>query len=263
MIMKLARHTSVFLLAVAAICTAADMTPERLIHAAAESQNWLTYGGSYNAWRYSALNRINRDNVRKLAPVWAFQTGKSEGGFSCTPLVADGIMYITSPGNRVFALNAATGEEIWHYYYALPKTLGLIYGPVNRGVAMGAGLIFMGTLDNHLVALNSGTGKEVWNVDIEDMKQCGCNITGAPLVVKDKVLVGVTGGDSAHRGYINAFYVNSGRRAWRFWTIPGPHESGRDLAIRELEKRRRRYLADRLVRSGVESYLLGCWQSGR
>ena len=228
MIMKLARQTSAFLLAIAAICTAADMTPERLMNAAAEPQNWLTYGGTYSAWRYSALNQINRDNVRKLAPVWAFQTGKAEGGFSCTPLVVDGIMYITSPGNRVFALIAVTGQEIWHYYYALPKTIGLIYGPVNRGVAMGAGLIFMGTLDNHLVALNSLTGKEVWNVDIEDMKQCGCNITGAPLVVKDKVLVGVTGGDSAHRGYINAFYVNTGRRAWRFWTIPGSNESGNE-----------------------------------
>jgi alcohol dehydrogenase (cytochrome c) len=225
---KFARNTAALILALTAIGASADLTPERLINAVAEPQNWLTYSGTYNGWRYSALNQISRDNVRKLLPVWAFQTGKAEGGFSCTPLVADGIMYITSPGNRVFALNAVTGQEIWHYYYALPKTLGLIYGPVNRGVAIGAGLIFMGTLDNHLVALNSRTGKEVWNVDIEDMKQCGCNITGAPLVVKDKVLVGVTGGDSAHRGYIDAFYVNTGRRAWRFWTIPGPNERGNE-----------------------------------
>src|ERR1700722_304690 len=102
---KFARHTSVFLLAVSAICASTDVTPESLINAAAEPQNWLTYGGTYNAWRYSALTQINRDNVRKLVPVWAFQTGKAEGGFSCTPLVADGIMYITSPGNRVFALD--------------------------------------------------------------------------------------------------------------------------------------------------------------
>jgi alcohol dehydrogenase (cytochrome c) len=193
-----------------------------------DPQNWTTYSGTNSAWRYSELDQINQTNVRKLTPVWAFQTGKSEGGFSCTPLVADGVMYITSPGNRVFAINAATGEEIWHYYYPLPKTLGLIYGPVNRGVALSDGLVFMGTLDNHLVALNSRTGKEVWNVNIEDMKECGCNITGAPLIVKDKVLVGVTGGDSAHRGYINAFDTKTGRRAWRFWTIPGPHEPGNE-----------------------------------
>ncbi len=215
-------------LAFATLSASTDVTPERLVKAADEPANWLTYSGTYNAWRYSALDQVNPSNVRKLVPVWAFQTGKSEGGFSCTPLVADGVMYITSPGNRVFAIDAATGKEIWHYYYGLPKTLGLIYGPVNRGVALGARLIFMGTLDNHLVALDIHTGKEVWNVNIEDMKECGCNITGAPLVVKDKVLVGVTGGDSAHRGYINAFFTKTGRRAWRFWTIPGPHEPGND-----------------------------------
>ena len=216
------------LLVFQALNAASEVTIERLIRAADEPENWLTYSGTYKAWRYSALDQINRSNVAKLAPVWAFQTGKSEGGFSCTPLVADGVMYITSPGNRVFAINAVTGHEIWHYYYALPKTLGLIYGPVNRGVALGAGLVFMGTLDNHLVALDIHTGKEVWNVNIEDMKECGCNITGAPLVVKDKVLVGVTGGDSAHRGYINAFFTKNGQRAWRFWTIPGPGETGHD-----------------------------------
>ncbi len=202
--------------------------PERLIQSAKEPQNWLTYGGNYAAWRYSSLDAINRTNIQQLVPVWTFQTGKVDGGFSCTPLVADGVMYITSPGNRVFAIDAATGKEIWHYYYALPKEMGLIYGPWNRGVALGDGLVFMGTVDNHLVALNSKTGKEAWNVDIESMKQCGCNITGAPLVVKDKVLVGVTGGDSAHRGYINAFFTKSGRRAWRFWTIPGPGEPGHE-----------------------------------
>jgi alcohol dehydrogenase (cytochrome c) len=210
------------------LVSAQDVNGKRLVDAASEPQNWLSYGGNYNAWRYSSLDQINRQNVKRLLPAWAFQTGKSEGGFSCTPIVADGVMYITSPGNRLFALNAATGEELWHYYYNLPKTLGLIYGPVNRGVALGDGLVFMGTLDNHLVALDSHTGKEVWNVNIEDMRQCGCNITGAPLVVNDKVLVGVTGGDSAHRGYINAFFTKTGRRAWRFWTIPGPGEKGHE-----------------------------------
>ncbi len=205
-----------------------EVTTARLIAASAEPENWLTYSGTYDAWRYSSLSQINRENVKGLTPVWAFQTGKPDGGFSCTPLVADGIMYISSPGNRVFALNAATGEQLWHYYYPLPKTLGLIYGPVNRGLALASGLVFMGTLDNHLVALDSHTGKEVWNVNIEDMQQCGCNITGAPLVVKDKILVGVTGGDSAHRGYINAFFLKTGRRAWRFWTIPGPGEKGHE-----------------------------------
>jgi len=207
---------------------AAEVTAERLSQAGKEPHNWLSYGGTYNAWRYSSLDQINKNNLKKLVPVWAFQTGKTDGGFSCTPLVADGVMYISSPWNRVFAINAVTGKELWHYYYPVPKEFGLIYGPWNRGVALGYVLVFMGTIDNHLVALDSKTGKEVWNVNIENVQQCGCNISGAPLVVKDKVIVGVTGGDSAHRGYINAFDAETGRRAWRFWTIPGPGEKGHE-----------------------------------
>jgi alcohol dehydrogenase (cytochrome c) len=198
------------------------------VRADSPTENWPTYGGNDSAWRYSKLNQINQTNVQKLVPVWAFQTGKVDGGFSCTPIVIDGVMYITSPGNRVFAIDAATGTELWHYYYQLPKALGLGYGPLNRGVAVGRGLVLMGTLDNHLVALDQKTGKEVWNVDVEDVQMCGCNITGAPLIVKDKVLIGVTGGDSAHRGYINAFFLKNGHQAWHFWTIPGPGQKGHE-----------------------------------
>ncbi len=205
-----------------------EIGSERLIKAEQEPQNWMTYSGTYNAWRYSSLSQINRRNVNKLAPVWVFQTGVVDGGFSCTPLVADGVMYITSPWNRVFALDAVTGKEIWHYYYPVPEQFGLLYGPGNRGVALGYGMVFMGTIDNHLVALDAETGEEVWNVNIEDVEQCGCNITGAPLLVKDKVVVGVTAGDSAHRGYLNAFDAKTGKRAWRFWTIPKPGEEGSD-----------------------------------
>ena len=207
---------------------AAEVTARRLIEAEKEPNNWLTYSGTYNAWRYSPLDQINKTTIRKLVPVWAFQTGKVDGGFSSTPLVADGVMYLSSSWNRVFAINAVTGKELWHYYYPIPKNFGLSYGPWNRGVALGHGLVFMGTIDNHLLALDAGTGKEVWNVNIESMSLCGCNITGAPLVVKDKVIVGVTGGDSAHRGYINAFDAKTGKRAWRFWTIPGPGEKGHE-----------------------------------
>ena len=216
------------LLSLSTNAPADEVSTERLIAAEKEPQNWMTYAGTYNAWRYSPLDQINRNNVEDLVPVWVFQTGKVDGGFSCTPLVADGVMYITSPSNRVFALDAATGEEIWHYYYPAPKDFGLIYGPWNRGVALGDGLVFMGTIDNHLVALDAKTGEEVWNVNIEDVDQCGCNITGAPIVVKNKVVVGVTGGDSAHRGYLNAFDTRTGKHVWRFWTIPGPGEEGNE-----------------------------------
>ena len=205
-----------------------EIDSKRLIEAANEPENWMTYSGTYNAWRYSPLDQINRKNVDRLVPVWVFQTGIVDGGFSCTPLVADGVMYITSPWNRVFALDAVTGKELWHYYYPVPKEFGLLYGPWNRGVALGHGLVYMGTIDNHLLALDAETGEEVWKVEIEDVDQCGCNITGAPLVVKDKVIVGVTAGDSAHRGYLNAFNAKTGRHAWRFWTIPAPGVEGNE-----------------------------------
>jgi alcohol dehydrogenase (cytochrome c) len=190
--------------------------------------NWPQYGGSYRFWRYSTLDQISRANVKQLAPVWAFQTGVVDGGLQATPIVLDGVMYVTSSWNRVFALDAATGAELWHYYYENPRQVGIIYSPWNRGVAVAAGRVFMGTLDNSLVALDQKTGRELWKVNVEDMRQCGCNITGAPLVVKDKVIVGVTAGDSAHRGYITAFEVRTGRLAWRFWTIPGPGEKGHE-----------------------------------
>jgi alcohol dehydrogenase (cytochrome c) len=190
--------------------------------------DWPSYGGGLGAWRHSDLNQIHRGNVRRLAPVWAFQTGKVDGGLQSTPIVIDGVMYLAASWNRVFAIDAASGRELWHYFYQNPREIGIIYSPWNRGVAVDGGRVFMGTLDNHVVALDQKTGRELWKVSVEDMQQCGCNITGAPLVAKGKVIVGVTGGDSAHRGYITAFDAQTGRKAWRFWTIPGPGEKGHD-----------------------------------
>ena len=115
---------------------AAEVTSQRLLEADKEPHNWLTYGGTYKAWRYSPLDQIKRSNIKKLVPVWTFQTGVVDGGFQTTPLVADGIMYITSPWNRIFAIDAETGKELWHYYYAYPKDLRPPDGPWNRGAAL-------------------------------------------------------------------------------------------------------------------------------
>lgn len=190
--------------------------------------DWPSYGGGFSAWHHSALDQINRSNVKKLTAVWAFQTGKVDGGLNATPIVVDGVMYLSSSWNRVFAIDAAGGKELWHYFYQNPREIGIIYSPWNRGVAVGGGRVFTGTLDNHVVALDQKTGRELWRVNVEDMQQCGCNITGAPLLVKDKVIVGVTAGDSAHRGYLTAFDVKTGHKVWRFWTIPGPGEKGNE-----------------------------------
>jgi len=202
-----------------------EVTGARLAGAAKEPGNWMTYFGTYNAQRYSALNQITRANVRLLAPAWAFQTGKIEGGLNSAPLVVDGVMYLVGSYDRVFALDAVTGKPFWHYFYKVP-TGPIPFGTSVRGIAVGYGLVFMGTLDNHMVALDAKTGKEVWNVEVEDYRKCGCNVNAAPIVVKDKVVVGVTGGDTAHRGYLNAFDARTGKHAWRFYTIPGPGEPG-------------------------------------
>ena len=204
---------------------AQEPTAARLARADREPQNWLTYGGNNQAWRYSALDQITRANVARLKPVWSFETGETRGGLNATPLVMDGVLYLVGPFNRVFALNAATGEKLWSYFYQLPK-MTIPYTTGTRGIALGHGLVFLGTLDNHVVALDAKTGREVWDVEVEDVRQCGCNITSAPLVVKDKVIVGGTGGETAHRGYLNAFDARTGKHLWRFYTIPGPGEPG-------------------------------------
>jgi len=193
----------------------------------AAGDDWPTYGGTYAAWRYSALAQVNRGNVQKLAPAWVFQTGDYENGLQATPIVVDGVLYLSTSNSWVFALDGATGRLLWEYRFPLSKSIPL-YGKQNRGVAVARGRVFLGTADNHLVALDQATGHEIWRVNVEDSRQCGCNITGAPLVVKDMVIAGVTGGDSAHRGYLTAFDAANGRLRWRFHTIPGPGEKGHE-----------------------------------
>lgn len=193
----------------------------------AAHDDWPHYGGTQLSWRYSALNQINTTNVDHLSPAWTFQTGDYEMGLQATPIVIDGVLYLTTSRNQVFALDAASGRVIWQYKYPLPRG-PVVYGPQNRGVAVGDGKVFVGTYDNYLVAIDQKSGRETWKVNVDDARQCGCNITAAPLVVKDKVIVGGTGGDSAHRGYLTAFYTKTGRTAWRFYTVPGPGETGHE-----------------------------------
>ena len=139
-------------------------------------------------------------------------------------------MYAITPRNQVFALDAATGRLIWQYRPPPPRAarLGGQGYALNRGVAVSDGKVFFGSTDNFLVALDEKFGHEIWRVAVDDVKQCGCNITAAPLIVKDKVGVGGTGADAAHRGYLTAFYATTGRLAWRWCVIPGPGEKGHE-----------------------------------
>jgi len=192
--------------------------------------DWPHYGGTQASWRYSALDQVNGSNVKNLAPAWIFQTGDATDGLQSTPLVIAGVMYLITPHTQVFALDAATGRLLWQYKPPAPRpgrAGGQVYA-LNRGVAVGDGKVFFGSNDNFLVALDQKSGKEVWRVAVDDVKQCGCNITAAPLIAKDKVIVGGTGGDAAHRGYLTAFDVETGRLAWRWYVIPGPGEKGHE-----------------------------------
>ena len=191
------------------------------------SQNWTTFFGNEQAWSYSPLAQITRDNVKQLAPVWTFPAGGR--GLESAPLIIDGVLYLEAPTNDVFAMDAATGKQIWKYTYRKPSTDGAEAGEERgkgRGLASGFGMLFMGTNDNHVVAIDMKTGAETWNIEVEDRKKCSCGINSAPLLVKDKVVTGVTGGEVAHRGYLTAFDAKTGKLVWRFYPIPAPGEPG-------------------------------------
>lgn len=195
--------------------------------AGATHADWAHSAGTQFSWRYSALDQVNTKNVKSLTPAWIFQSGDYAENLQATPVVENGVMYLITARARVFALNAATGREIWNYRY--PEPPANVPGFVgNRGLAVGDGKVFFGTKDNYMVALDEKTGRLLWKVNVDDARQCGCNITAAPLVAKDKVIVGGTGGDGAHRGYITAFFTRNGRLAWRWYVIPGPGEKGNE-----------------------------------
>jgi alcohol dehydrogenase (cytochrome c) len=214
---------ALLLLAVGLAFPDADAAP------ASGNVGWPSFFGNDQDWSYSPLDQINAGNVGKLTPVWAFSTG--ETGLGATPLVADGVLYLLAPNNHLFALDAATGRQIWSSTRPTPQgTLGGVGS--STGLAMGFGLIFEGTRDNHLVAIDAKTGHDVWDVQVEDYRACKCTTSFTPLLAGDKIIVGARG-DIAQRGYIAAFDAKTGKPAWRFWTIPGPGEPGHDSWSKE------------------------------
>jgi alcohol dehydrogenase (cytochrome c) len=205
---------------------APNVTYERLLNAASEPQNWLTYSGGYASNRYSRLTQITPENVGNLELKWMYQ-GAVMGNWQSTPIVVDGMMYVTQRPNDVIALDAKTGRVFWIYQWPTDPNQKACCGANNRGVAILGDRLFMGTLDAHLIAIDAQTGKPIWNVKIADIK-AAYSITMSPLVVKDKVLVGVGGGEYGIRGFIAAFDAKTGKELWRFYTIPGPGEPGHE-----------------------------------
>jgi alcohol dehydrogenase (cytochrome c) len=199
---------------------------ERIVNARSEPGNWLTYSGAYDGRGYSALDRINTGNIAGLKVAWMHQTGTTPH-FETMPLVFDGVMYITEPPSNVTALDLRTGRPIWTYRRDLPKGIVVCCGQVNRGVAALDDQIFVGTVDAHLVALDMHIGKVRWDIEVADYK-AAYSITGAPLAVKDKIIVGIGGGEYGIRGFLDAYDAKTGKRAWRFWTVPAPGEPGNE-----------------------------------
>jgi alcohol dehydrogenase (cytochrome c) len=211
---------------IAAFRLDAQITYDRILKAASEPQNWLTYNGGYDGTRYSLLNQITPGNATNLEQKWVFQ-GNVIGAWQSSPLVDNGIMYVTQRPNDVMALDAKTGRAFWIYRHPTPSDQRACCGSNNRGVAMLDNTLYMGTLDAKLIALDARTGRKLWEVQVGEYKN-GYSITMAPLIVKDKVLVGIGGGEYGVRGYMTAHDAKTGKELWRFYTIPGPGEKGHE-----------------------------------
>lgn len=198
---------------------------ERLRDASTEPQNWLLYGGDYASRRFSELNEITPSNVEDLELAWTRQLVTPVPRVEANPLVAGGIMYVSEPPSNVLALDAVTGEVLWKYRRSVADDVPACCGRVNRGVALLGDRVFIGTLDAHLVALDARSGAVEWEAEVA-RPDSGYTVTGAPLAVKDLVVVGIAGGEYGIRGFLDAYDANTGERVWRFHTIPGPGEPG-------------------------------------
>ncbi len=219
-------------LLLSAAASAANVTAERLVNAAKEPGQWMTYGGTYSEQRFSLLKKIDAGNVEQLGLKWFadYETNQNQHG---SPLYVDGVLYVSTARNVVHAFNAKTGKQLWKYNPVIQgERLRYNLGLVNRGIAAWKGKIIMGTLDARLVAIDAKTGKEAWSVDtvpaslgLGEMTN-KYSITMAPRVAKGKVFVGGSGGEFGVRGWIAAFDAETGKEAWRFWTVPGDPAKG-------------------------------------
>jgi alcohol dehydrogenase (cytochrome c) len=208
---------------IASVSTAIDVQPTRLLTKPI-AENWLSYNGDYTGRRYSILHEVSASNVAQLRAQWVFHAPNSSS-LEVTPVVVDGIMFVTA-ANDAYALDAQSGRTLWHY--SRPITEGLIDDASqhhNRGVGVWRTHVFMETDNAHLLCLDARSGHLVWDVAYTDGNR-NYGATSAPLVIKDKVIVGTSGGDDGIRGFVAAYDAESGKEVWRFWTIPGPGEFG-------------------------------------
>src|SRR5262245_28973434 len=187
----------------------------------AHAGEWLSHGRNYAETRFSPLKQINAETVKQLGLAWSFDT-QTTRGLEATPLVVNGVLYTTGSWSIVYALDAKTGRQLWQYDPQVPQHFGTraCCDVVNRGLAFYQDKVYVGTIDGRLIALNAQTGKPRWSVVTVDQEQA-YTITGAPRVVKGKVIIGNGGGEYGVRGYVSAFDATTGKLAWRFYTVPG------------------------------------------
>ena len=202
------------------------VTAKRLLNAADDTSNWLSHGRTYDEQRFSPLKTIHKDNIGELGLAWYFDVPTSRG-MEATPIVVDGRMYVTGSWSIVYALDAATGKELWRYDPEVPKAWAqyACCDVVNRGVAAWGDNVYVGTLDGYLVAIDAETGAVQWRVDTIDRKP-PYTITGAPRVINGLVIIGNGGADLGVRGYVTAYDAESGEQRWRFYTVPGNPDDG-------------------------------------
>ena len=205
-----------------------SVSHEMLITAQDDPNNWLMAIGNYTGNRYSKLGQINTSNVSKLVPKWIFSLGTLDAQ-NTTPVVHNGVMYVTAAHGRTYALDAEKGTEIWRYVHQLPEGVAghMCCDIGNRGVAIYGDKVFVATPDAHVVALDMKTGKVVWDVTLGNWEHA-YTMTVAPLVVKGKVVVGMSGAEYPTRLFIEALHADTGKQAWRTYTIPGPGEPGHE-----------------------------------
>ncbi|TQF32351.1 PQQ-binding-like beta-propeller repeat protein [Bradyrhizobium sp. UNPA324] len=204
-----------------------EINPARIEAAEQNPSDWLTYHGGYKSYHYSGLDQINANNVKNLEVAWIHMPGRSTRGLQTMPLVADGVLYYSGSYSRVYALDGATGKMIWSYFPQLDEELVSMqtHSPYNRGVALGDGKVFVGTVDGHLIGLDTKTGKEVWNTHLVDSKKLTVGFTGAPLVVRDTVIIGSQGGEWTSRGPLFGVDIKTGKKKWEFLTVAGTEEA--------------------------------------
>jgi len=222
----------------AAAKPAASVDAVRLMAANSEPGNWMSTGRTYDEQHFSPLSQLNADNVKQLGLAWFYDLDTAHRGQESTPLVIDGVMYVTSAWSKVFALNAKTGALLWTYDPKVPgqAAVNACCDVVNRGVAAWKGRIYVGTLDGRLIALDASSGKPAW--EVSTVPEGGrYTITGAPRVLKDMVLIGNGGGEMGVRGYVTAYDAESGKQRWRFYTVPGdPKQPFENAALEKAAK---------------------------